>query len=62
MAVLYPISIYIIFSQDAVYHIVLSPVFRQAGVKSLEAKYDRFGNGDEGTWQKSLVILTAKDR
>ena len=63
MAALYPISIYIIFFQDSSkYHIVFSPVFRQAGVTALEVKYDRFGNGDLGTWQKSLAILTTKDR
>ena len=37
-----------------------SPVFWRAGVSSLEVKYDRFGNGDEGTWQKPLVILKTK--
>ena len=28
---------------------------------SLEVKYDRFRNRDEGTWQKPLEILTTKD-
>ena len=50
------------FRVPAVYHIVFSPVFRQAGVMSLEVKYDRFRNRDEGTWQKPLEILTKKDR
>ena len=53
VAVLYPLSIYIIFSEDPLYHIVFSPVFRRAGVLSLEVKYDRFENRDEGTWQKT---------
>ena len=34
------------------YQIVFSSIFRQAGVTTLEVKYDRFGNGDEETWQK----------
>ena len=35
---------------------------RPAGVMSLEVKYDRFGNGEKGTWQRPIAILTTKDR
>ena len=45
-----------------VYHSVFSPVFQWARVTSLEVKYDKFGNGDEGTWQKQLALLTTKNR
>ena len=34
----------------------------QLGSSSLEVKYDRFRNRNEGTWQKPLIILTTKDR
>ena len=44
------------------YHILFSAVFWQARVMSLEVKYDRFGYGNEGTWQKPLQIPTTKDR
>ena len=59
---LYHISIYIIFLWSALYHIVFSPVSCQLEFSSLEGKYNKFRNGDEGTWQKPLVILTTKDR
>ena len=42
---LYPISMYIGWLEFS----------------SLEMKYNRFRNRDEGTWQKPLEILTTKD-
>ena len=49
---LYPISIYIIFSRSTLCRIVFSPVGAWLEFSSLELKWDRFGDRDEGTWQK----------
>ena len=51
---------YISFRRIPVYDIVFFPVFRRAGVTSLEVKYPRFRNGDEGIWQTPLAILATR--
>ena len=48
------------FRKIPVHQIVFSPVFRRVEVTSLEVKYVRFGNGDERTLQKPLIILSCK--
>ena len=59
---LYSISIYIIFPRIQHYIIHFFSSSCRLEFSSLEVKYDRFGNRNEGTWQKPLIILTTKDR
>ena len=59
---LYPISIYIISLRIQHYIIRFLSSSYRLEFSSLEVKYDRFRNRDEGTWQNPLIIFTTKDR
>ena len=55
------INIYLLYADDIISNRFLSSL-EWSGVSSLEVKHDIFGQGDDGTWQNPLAILTTKDR